>query len=172
MSGRRIDVVLVKLCAVVILVISMQSLAGYVGYFASSGENSFVLVGSLLLNFGIPTLIAAALWFFPATVIGDTSSRLESSPEDADLALLAVTLIGLYTLVFGIIDLSYYESIRLYEREMADPNNYGTYSSLPSTTAGRISCVIQIIIGLVLLVGKRSIVQFLKGARKAGVDPS
>ena len=115
MNGRRIDVVLVKLCAIVIVVMSLQSLTGYIGYYVSSPEIAFNLIGSVLLSSGIPILLAATIWFFPATVIGNVSSDSDAIPPETDLSVLAVTLVGLYILLFGIIDLAYYESLRVYE---------------------------------------------------------
>lgn len=165
MTGRRIDVVLVKLCAVIILVLSMQSLTEYFAFYVNTVEANFIAVTAFLLNFAIPIVIAAVLWFFPATVVGTVSGDSQPIESGVDLALLAVTLIGLYTLTFGIIDLGYYESFRIAEQNAVDPNRLGIYGPSPDTIAGRITNIIQIILGLALLIGKKQIARLVSRAR-------
>ncbi len=172
MNGRRIDVVLVKLCSVIIVVMSLQSLTGYVGYYVNSPETDFNLIGSILLSSGIPILIAASIWFFPATIIGDVSNDSNALPAETDISVLAVTLVGLYILLFGIIDLAYYESLRVYENSLGGSGLYDSTSTSPTISAGRASTLIQIFIGLVLLIGRQSIARILRTARGAGVDNS
>ncbi len=41
-GGKRIDVVLVKLCAVIIVVITMQSLTGFVAFYVNTPEANFI----------------------------------------------------------------------------------------------------------------------------------
>ena len=165
MNGRRIDVVLVKLCAVVIVVLAMQGLTGYVAFYVNIAEVNFVAVTASLLNFVLPIAIAGILWFFPATVVGDISGDAQVIESGVDIVLLAITLIGLYTLVFGVIDLVYFESFRVAERSIVDPNQVGIYSPSPDTVAGRITNIVQIIIGAALLVGRKAIAQILLRVR-------
>ncbi len=172
MGGSRIDVVLVKLCAVVIVVLSMQSLTGYVAYYVNTEEANFLAVSAFLLNFGLPLVFAGILWFFPATVIGDVSGDTQPIEGGVDIVVLAVTLVGLYTLVFGVIDLAYYESFRATQQEIMDPDGFGTYSPSAQTVAGRVTNIIQIVLGLSLLVGRRQIARLLSRVRTAGVSTS
>ena len=165
MAGKRIDVVLVKLCAVIIVVITMQSLTGFVAFYVNTPEANFVAVSAFFLNFILPMLIAVALWFFPATIIGPTSGERNDASTGPDWALLSVTLIGLYVLVFGVIDLVYYESFRAAEQKAFDPDGLGIYEPSPDTIAGRITNIVQIVIGLGLLAGKRGIARFIKSAK-------
>ena len=165
MRGRRIDVVLVKLCAVVIVVLAMQGVTGYVAFYVNTVEATFIALTASTLNFVLPVAIAAVLWFFPATVVGDISDDAQAIESGVDLALLAITLIGLYTLVFGVIDLVYFESFRVAERSIIDPDKIGIYRPSPDTVAGRMTNIVQIIIGLALLVGKKSISRLLLRAR-------
>jgi hypothetical protein len=162
MVGKRIDVVLVKLCAVIIVVMTMQSLTGFVAFYVNTPEANFVATTAFFLNFVLPMLIAVALWVFPATIIGSVSNDSNAAESGPDWALLSVTLIGLYVLVFGVIDLGYYESFRAAEQEAFDPDRLGIYSPSPETIAGRITNIIQIVIGLILLAGKRRIANLIK----------
>ncbi len=165
MAGRRIDVVLVKLCAVIIVVITMQSLTGFVAFYVNTPEANFIAISAFFLNFVLPMLIAVALWFFPATIIGPASDNSNDGASGPDWALLSVTLIGLYVLVFGLIDLVYYESFRVAEQQAFDPDGLGIYEPSPDTTAGRITNMVQIVIGLILLAGKRGIARLIRSAK-------
>ena len=169
MIGRRVDVVLVKLGAVVILIMTLQGIAGYAGFYGDMAESGMFFVGSVILQFVIPLCVAAALWFFPATLVGDVSSEGEHPASEIGLIVVGVTLVGLYVLVVGIIDLAYWEALRIIEKQYADPV-YNTYEPSISMTVGRVTCVLQIAIGIGLLLGKRGIARLLKGARKAGVE--
>lgn len=82
--------------------------------------------------------------------------------------VIAVTLIGLYVLIFGIIDLVYYESVRIAQRELVDPDRLGYYSPSPDVVAGRITNIVQIAIGFLLLAGKRGIARLITVARGRG----
>ena len=169
MIGRRVDVVLIKLGAVVILIMTLQGIAGYAGFFKDMAESGIFIVGSVILQFVIPLCIATALWFYPATLAGDASSEGEHPASETGLIVVGVTLVGLYVLVFGIIDLAYWESLRIIEKQYADPV-YGTYEPSISMTVGRVTCVLQVAIGSALLLGKHRIADLLKRAKKAGVD--
>lgn len=165
MAGKRVDVVLVKLCAVIIVVITMQSLTGFVAFYVNTPEANFIAVTAFFLNFVLPVLLAAALWFFPATIIGSTSNASNDTTSGPDWVLLSVTLIGLYVLVFGVVDLGYYESFRVAEQQALDPDRLGIYTPSSETIAGRITNIIQIIIGLMLLAGKRRIAHLIRAAK-------
>lgn len=163
--GKRVDLVLVKLCAVIVVVITLQNLTTDLAYYVISPHADFVLIMAVVMNFALPMLIAAALWFFPATIIGPVSNQINSEPAEPDWTVIAVTLIGLYVLIFGLIDLLYYESFRIAERDIVDPDRVGFYSPSPDSVAGRITSIVQSAIGLLLLAGKRGIARLITAAR-------
>ncbi len=165
MVQKRIDIVLVKLCAVLIVVFTMQDLTTYLAYHLNSPHANFVLVMSVTLNFVLPMLIAAALWFFPATIIRSGSDQADKRPSEPDWVVVSVTLVGLFVLIFGAIDLLYYESFRIAERDIVDPGRVGLYSPSPDIVAGRITNIVQIVVGLLLLAGKQGIARLITSAR-------
>jgi hypothetical protein len=176
MSSGHMDVVLVKLSAVIIVVMSLQSLTSYIGYIGTDTVPRFVTVAAFLFNFGIPVLIALLLWFFPATVIGlkvNGELGAEGGPHVYEgYLLIAVTLVGLYALVFGIIDLLYYESLRLAEKQYLNADIMGIYRASPETVAGRYTNVAQIILGIFLLLGRGRVAMLLKTVRTTGKGAS
>ena len=167
MTGKRVDVVLVKLCAVIIVVLSLRTFSEFAAFYVHTPDADFIAVTAFLLNFALPILIAVALWFFPATIIGRVSDDTSVLGSGVDVVLLSVTLIGLYVLVFGVIDLAYFESFRIAEQEALDPNRIGIYKPSPDTIAGRVTNIIQIVIGVVLLIGRRRIARLIGGPKAA-----
>ena len=165
MKGKRLDVVLVKLCGVLIVVFTMQDLTRYVAFYVNTPESNLIALIATVLNFGVPMFIAAALWFFPATIIGPVSMEKDEDSTEPDWVAVAVTLVGLYTLIFGVIDLLYYESFRIVERDLVDPDRLGFYEPSPDSVAGRITNIVQIAIGFFLLAGKRGIARLIRAAR-------
>ena len=93
------------------------------------------------------------------------SGESNDDSSGPDWVLISVTLIGLYVLIFGVIDLAYYESFRIAERDLVDPDRLGFYSPSPDSVAGRITNIVQIVIGLVLLAGKRGIARLIRAGR-------
>ena len=169
MTGKRVDVVLVKLCAVIVVVLSLRTFSEFAAFYVHTPEADFMAVTAFLLNFALPILIAAALWFFPATIIGRVSDDTSVLGSSVDVVLLSVSLIGLYVLVFGVIDLAYFESFRIAEQEALDPSRLGIYKPSPNIIAGRVTNIIQVVIGVVLLVGRRRITRII-GGRKAASE--
>jgi len=174
-SGRM-DLVLVKMSAVIIVVLSLQSLTGYIGYLGTSDASWPYATAAFFLNFGIPLLIAGLLWFFPATIIGLKESAELQTEKDLQIGeaylLIGITLLGLYAFVFGIVDLLYYESLRFAEKRYLDAEIMGIYRASPETDAGRFTNLVQIVLGLLLLVGRRTIAHLLNRARTAGKGAS
>ena len=165
MAGKRIDIVLVKLCAVIIVILSMQNIVRFLAFYMNTPNAGFLATAAVVLTFVLPMLIAAALWFFPATIIGPVSASADDDSTEPDWVVISVTLIALYVLIFGIIDLVFYESFRIAEREYLDPDGRGIYTPSPESVAGRITNMLQIAIGLLLLAGKRGIARLIRAAR-------
>ena len=82
-----------------------------------------------------------------------------------DLWVLGVSLIGLYALVFGVIDLLFVESLRFAERGFAESSNLPDYGASPQSIVGRVTNITQILIGLALILGRRRIAGFLRNVR-------
>ena len=157
---------IVKLGAVFILTLSLAGFANYLIYL-NTLVITFLSVTGFLCTLVLPILIAAVIWRFPSTVLGKLEPSQPPSQRDQDFILLGVTLIGLYALVFGIVDLMYFEALRVAEREAMDPNRTGLFSPTPHVVAGRYTNILQSAIGLVLLLGKEAIARFLRTARSA-----
>lgn len=142
------------------------------------GAEEYVYVAAVVfcLVLVLPAAFSWALWKFPATITGALYDRSES-PSESDAnspkaLLIGVTLIGLYTLVFGIIDLVYFEAHRYAELQLAKDANFPEYPILPQTVAGRATNIVQIILGGILIYGRNGITTFLRQVRTTGIKTS
>jgi len=169
MVGSLIDIVLVKLGAVFIVVLSLQGLTSYASYFVAGEDALEITLIAFLFVFAIPFGISALLWFFPATIVGITPLDVQERQDEPARAtygiLVGVTLVGLYTLVFGIIDLFYYEAVRVAEASYLGIEGAGTYEPTPDTAAGRYTNILQVLLGISLLLGRNGIARALAKVR-------
>ena len=176
MNTTRIDIVLVKLGAVFIVVYALQNLAYYISFLMGAEEYIQIAAVVFCLVFLLPAAFSWALWKFPATITGAFYNKAES-PEESDAEsrstlVIGVTLIGLYTLVFGIIDLVYFEAHRYAELKLVMDANFPEYPILPQTVAGRVTNIVQVILGGILIYGRNGIGVLLRKVRTAGIKTS
>lgn len=172
MDANRTAVVLTKLAAIFIAVFALRDLSQFVSFYAGNAAAFPPLLSALGLQFLIPVAIALVLWRFPNLVVG--SMAISAANESADrgsadtMLLIGVSLLGLYTLIFGVIDLVYFETHRYAQRELAEAANMDFYGDSPDNVAGRITNLCQIAFGVVLILGRRRISKFFLGIRLAG----
>lgn len=174
MDRIRIEVVLVKLGAVLILVYALQGLSTYTTFIYSGSEIIGAAILAFALNFLVPAVIAYVLWSFPNTVVGRLSGQ-ESTEDNrgADpLAVLTigVSLIGLYAFVFGVVDLLYFEALRFNDLKMAEESGFDQARISSQIFAGRITNIAQIMMGVILIFGRRQISTLLRRFRRIGAD--
>ena len=116
----RLDLVLVKLGAVFIVVYALGNLASYVTLIFSGSQSLLLSLFLFALVFMVPALIAWVLWSFPSMSVGSLYRDSDAAPagagDSSHVLLIGVSLIGVYTLVFGIIDLVYFEATRIAEK--------------------------------------------------------
>jgi hypothetical protein len=169
----RIDLVLVRLGAIFIIVYALQNLANYMTFIMGGGDYMLVAVFEFFLVFAVPALISWTLWRFPRSVVGSLYSGDEKAQENSEHSgralLIGLSLLGVYTLVFGIIDLVYFEAHRFAEYRLTDYADYFDYPILPQTIAGRTTNIVQIVFGIALIYGRNGIATFLRQIRTAGV---
>lgn len=176
MSHTRVEVVLVKLCAAVIVVLTLQSLTYYAAYFMAGEQALGITLLAFFLVFAIPIGMAAILWYFPATVVGTSLGGSEFNESELassrSAIFIGVTLVGLYTFVFGLIDLFYYEAVRLGEVAYFGSGDYGSYQPTPDTMAGRYTNILQVALGVLILLGRRGLSELLSRVRGRRADAS
>ena len=166
----RTDVVLVKLGAVLIVVTAVGNFQTYLSLIM--GEPWWVPTALLALLFAValPVAIAFAFWKFPNTVVGalEAKSDMETSQvvTPGELLLIGVSLIGLYTLVFGLIDLVHTETLRATFLRHLRMTNQSEMNISFEADAERYAGLARVLIGFVLIAGRHKIAGMLHG-RKA-----
>lgn len=175
MSATRIDAVLVRLGAVFLVVLAFRSLGEYSIYVFGGPEFRGAMVLAIAIGFFVPMVIAGLLWLFPNRVVGSLApmQRLDQNAVTPEcLMLIGVCLIGLYTIVFGFIDLLGFEAYRISTMYAADKEGFPEPSISPGQIAGRVVNIGQLFIGVVLILGRRQIARALYRLRRAGTSAS
>ena len=172
MSQMRTDIVLVKLGAAIIVVTALGNFQHYVRLIL--GQPWWIPTAILAFLFAVllPVLIAIAFWRFPNSVVGSLYSKeldSEAGSVDADrFYIVGITLIGVYTLVFGIIELVHVETLQYFLIRHIRELGYPDTTRTPEVDARRIANIVRIAIGILLIVGRKGLSRFLRGLRTGG----
>lgn len=168
MDSRALANLIVRLSGLIVVVYAVTSSAKTIAQIFdtpfSQGIPYSDLALSAFFSLGIPLIVGLALIYFPAT-IARKALRIEAADIDSNSASLlqyvAFSSIGLWLVVFSIIDATYFlGKTRLYLRYFQD------YSAtmpmppmLPDDFAGMVSCGVQLVLGLLLFIGSRGLVK-------------
>ena len=169
MPERRIDVVVVKIGAVIIVTLALQHLSSYLSWMAVTSEWPAAVFAVITLSFFLPVIMASILWFFPTTIVGTLSQTREPtepptySPEL--ILMIGISLIGLFMLVSGLLDIIFWESTWQIIQQSEARNDPVS----PQTLASRITNIARLLFGFGLLFGRRKIADWIYGIRRAGV---
>jgi hypothetical protein len=165
----RTDVVLVKLGAALIVVTAVGNFQTYLSLIL--GKHWWIPTALIALLFAValPVLMAYAFWKFPNTVVGlleaDVGTENSQSITPNELMLTGVSLIGLYTLVFGLVDLVHTETMRVtfvrHLRMMSMPET----TTSPDADAQRYAGIARVVFGSMLLTGRHKIAGILQGRK-------
>ena len=171
MLTSTLGVVLCRVGAVLLFVQSIKSLQYVLPALFEYGslDSSVILV---VFSTVIPALAGVGLWVLAERIcrvnIASADIEIRSSLEALDLVTIGTLLIGLYAVFYGIVGALTSESMiwtqvsRL--RDMPDRFGQISESFLPM----RVSNVSQIVLGLVLIVGRQRIARLLMKARYGG----
>ncbi len=167
MTARNIGVVLVRLFCIYLVITALQSLSYVVPSLFEFGSRSGVLelLGSMALWLTVTTILlpaACAFWLWRNTdrVIPREMVDEQPSAKASEIMLIGVSLLGLYLLVWGVINL-----VRV-ETSMVNVDSIGAYAK----TSQRIPYIAQILIAMPLLLGRRRLSELLLKAKFAGTE--
>ncbi len=161
----RTDVVLVKLGAALIVVIAVGNFQSYLSLILGKPWWVPTALIALLFTVLLPVVIAYVFWRFPNTVVGslaaDSDSQEGHGIRPNEVSLIGVALIGLYALVFGVVDLVHTETMRVtFERHLRMMNMPETTVS-PDVDARRYAGLARCILGFILIAGRHKIAGIL-----------
>lgn len=168
MPEKRIDVVVVKIGAVIIVMLSLQHLSSYMNWMAVSSEWPAAVFAIIALSFILPVIMAAILWFFPATIVG-TLSKIEKPAESPVyspelILMIGLSLIGLFVMISGLLDIIFWESTW----QIVQQSESRDAPVSPQTLASRVTNFVRLLFGFGLLFGRRKIADWIYGIRYAG----
>ena len=157
----RTDVVLVKLGAVLIVVTAVGNFQNYLSLIMGKPWWVPTVLLALLFAVLLPVAIAFAFWKFPSTVVGSleagTNKGVGQAVTPGELMLIGVSLIGLYTLVFGVIDLVHAETLRVTFLRHLRMMNQSEMNISFEADAERYAGLARVLIGIVLIAGRHKI---------------
>ena len=171
MNAKHIGIVLVRLFSIYLVVMSAQSLSYTVpalfdfAFGRGSGGVDWTKFGSVSLwlgitNIGLPLLCAWWLWRHAERVLPAKVDTQETNAAAADLMLVGVSLLGLYLLVWGLISM-----VRV-ETGIASARRFDADAGV----AQRIPALVQLLLAVLLLVGRQQISTTLMRLKRAGVS--
>ena len=113
------------------------------------------------------------LWQYPEKVSGaQAPSTTDEGPLTASQVLvIGITLLGLYLFVYGILDLLRVESSEVIVHRLADQSGVPASGATPELVVERLIYGAQIIIGMLMVVGRRRMSHLLFKAKYGAVAP-
>ncbi len=176
MKATDIGLVLVRLWAVFVVVIAANNLGEYSAYFVGPEGAILLQLSVFSLTFVVPCLLAATLWFYPSVVIGDSSNQNESSNVegvDAKIVMsIGLTVVGVYVLISGITQFTYNEAVQISQNAYAASVGIDRPDIVPGFYASRLTSLVEIVLGLILILGRHGFSRILMKIKYGGVSSS
>lgn len=165
MSHQNILNLVLKIAAIFIFVDIVNTLPNQLGDYGNAVDSG--MQASIVKMIWVPlvtkSLVMLLLWFFPNLFIKSVVSEQEYTDElkqfykNLDVAVL--TGIGVYLVAFSIGDLAYFIVLKM------EMQSLYSQSLPPQEQASFVASMVQVIVGLVLIIGNRGITILLKKAR-------
>jgi|SRR5450755_1151525 len=163
MDAKDLAALLVKIAGLVIVGHALFE----VPYFfpldeISAGKFSYAdALMSAVYYITLPLVVGALFWFFPATISNKIVSGKKLSDSGfgvAEFEQVALTLIGVWLIAYGIVDLfSFFAGVAVAERH---------FEGLPPRVYGALlAAVSRVLVGCAIAIGARGIVRLVNRAR-------
>ena len=160
MNNNPIGVVLCRIAAVWLVVTGLGGVGFAISTVLSSVGESYGLVTYSAVIAIAPLVAAFILWHYAENI---ASTRFGSSgvmPGDAvdtsDLLSIGIHLLGIWTLVFGVINAVQTETVAVMQAGLFSGNERVSGSLSPHTIGARVANGLQILLGTALiLIGKK-----------------
>lgn len=165
MNSMTISFVLVRLAAVFLFVRAVQGLSTF-SYMLSGDEKvaTFAVI-TIVFMVILPAAVAIVLWIHPEKVTGAQASVGKSDgPISAQqILMIGVSLLGLYLIVYGVVDLFRIEANQVLQQQLA--------GDLPGEAQNRAMVIsrfgygIQLAMGVLLILGRSGLSKLLLKAK-------
>jgi hypothetical protein len=165
MDAKTISAILLKVAGLMIVAMCVAQLPSYFPLMGRGAEWSLTeVLATSAISLGPLTVLGLCLWFFPGTIAnrivsGESLSR--SASDVRAIELVALTVLGIYILTWGVIDVVR-DVVFIVAMQRQSPD----YVPIPASIVGRIAAsVAQLIIGAWLCVGARGISRVVERLR-------
>lgn len=174
MTTNIIGRVICKIAAVYFVVQGARGIT-YVVPIAFEATTSFgVFLISLFATVGAPLILAFLLWKYADQIAAtdDAASPQNISTEvtKEDLLEVGLVLIGTVAILFGIANAIPIEFSDLWLRLSQDYDNSYLDEALIHNWGERLGYITQIVLGFLLIYGKKSVLGYIRRARRAGAS--
>ncbi len=180
MTAQSMGIVMVRLFSIYLVVTAIQSLSYTLpalfnfGTGGMSSLSAFAILGSVSLWLGLSTVVIPALcawwlWRNAERVLPGLTDEEPSTVDASDFMLVGVSLLGLYLLTWGIINIARVEASIAMRAEAG----MGAISNAAGDTAmsQRLPSIIQVLVAIPMLLGRHRLAELLVRAKFAGTKP-
>jgi hypothetical protein len=127
----------------------------------------------LTIVFGVlvPLSVAIILWLYPEKVAG--AQVVGEGPEEALTAsaimMIGISLLGLYVAIYGVVDLVYFETLKIAQAKMAVDMDLPNEALGMQAIARRATYAVKILLGVCLILGRNGLTRLLLKAKYGGL---
>lgn len=169
LSREDVVAVMARIFAVFLVVWSLRTLAQIIQLLSADAMSAASLALAALV-FVAPLLAALVLWVFPLSVATRLlpvmkSARPPLTGNREELEQVGLSLLGAWVLVYALVDAVYWAFLLQRTRHMG----LGWDDAIgPETFAGMVATGVELVLGVVLVLGARGIVGAFRRIRQTG----
>jgi hypothetical protein len=171
MNAMTVSFVLVRLAAAFLFVRGIQGLSAY--SYLLTGDAPAPNFALLTLVFGVmlPIGVAIVLWLHPEKVTGAQviNTKSDEALSASAILMIGITLLGLYVVVYGIVDLFYVEAMRIAQSRATDEMNLPNEAMNAQAIASRVTNIVKIVLGVCLILGRNGLTRLFLKAKYGGL---
>lgn len=175
MITSTVGVVLCRLAAIMLFINAAENIAYSATQFFQSTVGIVPSFVAISLTIFAPVVTGVILWIYAERIcrINSSSSeaQLSSSLQSVDLIVIGTTLIGLYALLFGVVSAVRIET-GFWGQAQLGPSTYFPTDTTVHRVLLRAPYMTQIVLGGLLIVGRRSLTKLLQKVRYVGTGTS
>ena len=174
MDHKALSVLILRMAGLLVVVYTIanaaKSFAAFLDPRMLQGDGGWRVVIAVLLSAALPIAIGLLLVYFPNAIASGVLKVPggEVTPGDVGpLQRVAFSTLGLWLSLYAVVDAVYFWGrARLYFQYIEDAPVYAKGPALPPDDfGGLVSCAVQLVIGVWLLLGNRGLVNLLARLR-------
>jgi len=171
LNSMTVSFVLVRLAAVFLFVRGVQGLSSFSYLLTGDAQLATFAIVTLIFGVFLPAGIAIVMWRHPEKVIGPqlAPAKPDSVVSAVQLLMIGISLLGLYSLVYGLVDLLRIEAEQMSLAQFAASMNLPNEAADTRTIGSRIAYSAQIALGVCLILGRNGLSWLLVKAKYGGI---